>query len=432
MDSRPDPLYSAPMGRRVLILGAIWLVSGLLIAATVQAGRAIIAPIVFAQIGGTTPDRLRYMLVDAQRVQSLTRQIDMPTGYDIVWQDGAVVILELGRRLELADWTFSVLDTVTGERQPVMRVTTANTVQMRVTEFELHRGPDGYHGTLYVPFTGDVWVSSPGAPDAVKLATVTRGLTQPLAWSPDRSMLAIKAEQVVVLHRIGGDGTDYGTLTVPRTTAVSWSPDSRTILLNPVDPRLAEREGAALVDAATGAITPLPDVRQGTWCGESFAAVEVEPRVTLRDLTNGVREVLADSSSFGDLPIASAEVLDDACRRMLVGRGYLADGFLVQRDTGSVTRIGSELRVIHVTDTTLTYQTREDEELTVQRLRFDAPAEPELLAAYPRLYVPVVWLPGGERGIGLDFRTLRLLDIAADAAIPLSDQQVLGFTVIER
>ncbi|MBK9125233.1 MAG: hypothetical protein IPM16_19210 [Chloroflexi bacterium] len=355
------------------------------------------------------------------------RQIILPTGYDIAWQDGAVIILELGRRLELADWTFSVLDTVTGERQPVLRVTTANTVQMRITEFDLHHADDGYYGTLYVPFTGDVWVSSPGAPDAVKLATVTRGLTQPLAWSPDRSMLAIKAEQVVVLHRIGADGTDYGPLTVPRTTAVSWSPDSRTILLNPVDPRLAELEGAALVDAASGAITRLPDIRQGTWCGESLAALEVEPRLSLLNLTSGGREVLADYRSFGDLTVSSVEVLDDACRRMLVGRGHLADGFLVQRDTGSVTRIGSELRVIHVTDTTLTYQTRVDEQLTVQRLRFDAPSEPELLAAFSRLYVPVIWLPGGERGIALDFRTLILLDIAADSAIPLSDQIVLGF-----
>ncbi|MBK9124405.1 MAG: hypothetical protein IPM16_14970 [Chloroflexi bacterium] len=134
--SRPSPwgrIRYTPRMRRLGLFVGIWLACGLLIAATVQAGRAIEAPIVFAQIGGTTPDRLRYMLVDAQRGQTLTRQIILPTGYDIAWQDGAVVMLELGRRLELADWTFSVLDTVTGERQPVLRVTTANTVQMRIT-----------------------------------------------------------------------------------------------------------------------------------------------------------------------------------------------------------------------------------------------------------------------------------------------------------
>lgn len=417
--------------RRIGIITGIWLACGLLIAAAVQAGRALEAPVVFAQIAGTTPDRLRYMLVDAQRAQTLTRQIDMPAGYDIAWRDGAVVVLELGRRLELADWTFSVLDTVTGERQPVLRVTTANTLAMRIAEFDLHRAADGYHGTLYVPFTGDVWVSVPGAPDAVKLATVTRGLTQPLAWSPDRSMLAIKAEQVVVLHRIGADGTDYGVLTVPRTTAVSWSPDSRTILLNPVDPRLAEREGGALVDAVSGAITPLPGIRYGAWCGDVFAAAHIDGGIALYDASGAMIETLAPAGTFVDPPATGLEPLDEACERIVVRTGFLVGSSLLMRGRAPVS-LGPELRVVHAAADSLTYQTRVDERLTVRRVRYDAPSSPETLAAYPRLYVPVAWLPGGERGVALDFRTLTLLDIARDAALPLSDQIVLGFAVIVR
>lgn len=416
--------------QRIGVIVGMWLACGLLIAVMVQAGRILPTPLVFAQIGGAGPEHLRYMLVDAQRGLTLIRQIAMPSGYDITWQDGAVVLLELGRRLEMADWTFSVLDTVTGERQPVMRVTTANTVQMRLTEFDLHHGADGDYGTLYIPFTGDVWVSSPDAPNAVKLATVTRGLTQPLAWSPDRTTLAIKAEQVVVMHLIGADGVDRGPLTVPRTTAITWSPDSRTILLNPVDPRLAEREGGALVDAATGAIIPLPGIRYGAWCGTLFAAAQIDGAITLRDTSGVVVETLAPAGTFTDPPVTSIEPLDNSCSRIVIRTGFLVGSSLLMRGAGAPIPLGPELRVIHASDTALTYQTRVNENLTIRRIRYDAPDTPETLAAYPRLYVPIAWLPGGERGVALDFRTLTLFDIARNAAVALSDQIVLGLTVI--
>lgn len=418
--------------RRMLLLFSAVAFATLIIGAAGMVGRGSASPIAVVQTNMRASDFVTYALVDVDRRTTVARRLPVSAHVDGVWYMSPPLILQRVTRGEFADWTLNTVDVRRNTLSPVMRLTTLNNIRIRILDFIGRERSDGtMQYIVYVPHSGEIWTATPEQPDAVLVATGPRGLPFPMLPSPDGTMLAVASTGELLV--VNSDGSNERIFEGLETRAwVTWSPDSRKLLVSPVD--IYRRESARVVDVTTGELTVLDDVRLAISCGAGYVAITEEAGgfgVT-RISEDGESSAILDPETLNGLEPAGIIQLERQRCDWLVILNRRNEGMLVQPGSGEMLLLGNDLRIIRADGGTMIYQTRTRNTIEVLELALAPGAQPRLLWQYPRNFTEVRWLDdGADRGLSVESGRLTLIDRDGQSVIPLDGARAQFYSLLE-
>lgn len=412
------------------------LAAALMVAASAQLGRSLPATVAAAQLSDSRPDFVAYMLVDVERRITASHAFGLPDGVDTQWWSFPPWVLQRHRRFEFADWTLSVLDLSDGSLSPLMILTTLDNARIRASDILVRRLPDGrLHASVYVPHSGEIWMSASDAPHAVLRATVERNLTYPLFWSPDGRYLAVKSPEAAGLTLMEASGASLTQFDAPPATWTFWSPDSSKILLSPSGV-MDYDQPVMLIDVTRRSAEVLFDARFVIWCGQDLVYIRSQAAGGSLVLLDSARDTpleLLPGLPPGDAELASVYPLrEDSCEWLYLDGRFGTPRRLLHMATGTVSEMGTDPRVIAVSADSVIYVALADNDLEIRRLALSPGAAYEVLAVFPRTFALVHWFDGWQRGLFVDYRALTLLDLRSAANIALTAQVVRAFILVDR
>ena len=409
------------------------LTAALMVGVSAQLGRSLATTVVAAQLSDSRPDLVAYMLVDVERRITASRAFDLPDGVDARWWDYPPLVLQRHRRFEFADWTLSILDLKDGSLSPLMVLTTLDNARIRVSDILVRQLSDGrLHASVYVPHSGEIWLSASDAPHAFLRATVERNLTYPLFWSPDGTYLAVKAPEAAGLILMDASGSSLTQFEAPPATWTSWSPDSSKILLSPTGV-MDYDQPVMVIDVARASAEVLVEARFVTWCGQDIVYIRSQASggsLVRLDSTSSTHMELLPGLSPDDAELASVYPLRaDSCGWLYLDGRFGTPRRLLHTATGALSEMGADVRLISLSADSVTYVALADNDLEIRRLALSPGAVHEVLAVLPRTFADIRWIDGWQRGVFVDYRALTLFDVRALRSTDLTGQVVRAFVL---